>query len=352
MKASIIILSQSIQQPRVIKRIIELSFKYKFVNVYTFERELYQNLNSDLFDSYSNISIYKLGTIRNKFYIKRLYYYLLIVYYINKRNIFKKLDIYVFGQDLRFISIFSLRTDISYEISDIMWLYFKGFKRIFFQYLDYFLCYFSKKVFFTSKGYYLKYFSFLGVNKIEIRENKFNPFFKVSPILNVKIDKIRIVYVGAFRYTNIIKNLINSVVSRQNFILSFYGDGDVEIKKFIFKSSEKHSNIFYHGPFKNPDDLGEIYENANINFVAYDNTLDNEKVAMPNKFYESGFFNIPIVGSENTYLGRKILELDMGWSISPTKKGINLFLDAISINQIIEKSENIKKLNKDLFTEN
>ena len=58
-------------------------------------------------------------------------------------------------------------------------------------------------------------------------------------------------------------------------------------------------------PFKNPDDMEKIYSENNLNFVVYDNTLDNEKVAMPNKFYESGFFNIPIVCAENTYVGKK-----------------------------------------------
>lgn len=71
--------------------------------------------------------------------------------------------------------------------------------------------------------------------------------------------------------------------------------------------------------------------------------MDNERVAMLNKYYESGFFNIPIFVANNTYVSDRVLENKMGWSINTDENGISEFLDKISIDLIINCHRNIKK---------
>ena len=88
---------------------------------------------------------------------------------------------------------------------------------------------------------------------------------------------------------------------------------------------------------------------CNLNFVCYDNKLENELVAMPNKYYESGFFNIPIVCSTKTFLSEKVLENNLGWAINPDYDGLKLFIDGLTIKDIIEKHNEIQKLDKKLF---
>src|SRR5690606_21339287 len=97
------------------------------------------------------------------------------------------------------------------------------------------------------------------------------------------------------------------------------------------------------------DDLEGIYQENNLNFVVYNNTYDNEKVAMPNKFYESGFFNIPIVCAENTYVGRRVLELGMGWEIGIGYCEISNFLENLTIQDLTDCHNRIKQLDKRLF---
>jgi hypothetical protein len=162
-------------------------------------------------------------------------------------------------------------------------------------------------------------------------------------------DKIRIAYVGSFRYVNIIKDLISSIAGIDKFILNFYGDGSKSILEIIKNNAHAFDNIFYHGTFINPDGLEKIYSENNLNFVVYDNNLDNEKVAMPNKFYESGYFNIPIVCSKDTYVGEKVFQLKMGWVIDSTKQSIDYFFDNLSLDEIIKCHNRIKLLNKSLF---
>ena len=108
----------------------------------------------------------------------------------------------------------------------------------------------------------------------------------------------------------------------------------------------KYDNITFNGSFKNPDDLERIYSENNINFVVYNNTLKNEQVAMPNKFYESGFFNMPILCATNTYVGQRALDQGMGWIVDIDQKSIASFFDNLKIEDLIKTHESIKKLDK------
>src|SRR5690606_28797671 len=119
----------------------------------------------------------------------------------------------------------------------------------------------------------------------------FKPYDLVCPIKTIRTDKISIGYIGAIRYPNILEIMLKIVSNRTNLELNFFGDGGIEINNLIASYAKKYENINFYGAFKNPDDLESIYKIVNINFVCYDNKLENELVALPNKFYESGYFN-------------------------------------------------------------
>ena len=143
--------------------------------------------------------------------------------------------------------------------------------------------------------------------------------------------------------------MLKVVINNEKIILNFYGDGHKSIVKTMKESAQKYKNISFHGAFKNPDDLEKIYAENNLNFVVYNNFLDNEKVAMPNKFYESGFFNIPIVCAENTYVGKRVLEQNMGWTIGINYEDISSFFRKLKIEDIIKQHNEIKQLDKSFF---
>ncbi|SHN06865.1 hypothetical protein SAMN04488057_10629 [Cyclobacterium lianum] len=349
-ESEILVLVQSIEQPRVIKRIIELTEIYNKVYILGFSRSFYRDINSSLFANYSSIEILKLKSIPNRNFFFRVVYYFYFLFLLNFQ--FKKFNnIYCFGLDSRLLVFFSNNSKVIYEISDISWLYFSRPFKFFFSKLDYFLANLSYKVVFTSTGFYESYYSHLPLQRVLIKENRFRSFNKVQPILKLKSDVVRVAYVGAFRYTDIIKILINYFKNNPEKELRFYGDGYEDVVNFIKKHSEKYPNIYFFGPFKNPDHLEKIYSQNNINFVAYDNSLDNEKVAMPNKFYESGFFNIPIVVSKGTYVAQRVQEVKLGWCIEPNDEGIKMFFDSLSVSHLLKAHEQIKLLDKKQFYE-
>ncbi|WP_150452387.1 glycosyltransferase family protein [Arenibacter lacus] len=346
----LIILAQSLEQPRIVKRIIEKSFQFENIQVYGFKRTIHAVNNYGVLEDYPNVDVELVGTFSDNNYLSRVRGYARLLSIIHRNHGFKKKHLYVFGLDLRIISFLLFNSKIEYEISDIMWLYKPKLKRVFLKNIDAFLVSRSNRVIFTSKGFYDIYYKrYKNENQIVIKENKFKTYGKVQPIENIKSDTLRIAYIGAFRYTDIIENLIKVVGQKKDAVLNFYGDGSFYIVQIIKKNAMLHQNIHYHGAFKNPDDLQKIYSENNINFVVYDNRLDNEKVAMPNKFYESGYFNIPIVCADNTYVGKRVLELDMGWTTGITTKELSTFFNNLSITEIIKCHKNITKLNKELF---
>jgi succinoglycan biosynthesis protein ExoL len=349
MKDQLYVVAQSLQQPRVVKRIIEKSAEYKKVKVYGFKRDFYNVDNSAKLADYPNVEVIIIGLLRNEQYLHRLFLYLKLLFLLNVKTPFGRKEIYTFGLDLRFICCFFFNSDISYEIADIMWLYRPKTARKILSRIDFFLSKRSKQVIFTSEGFYRRHYAFLPEEQVLIIENRFKTYGKVKPLTHILTDKIRLAYIGSFRYANIIAGLIRVVQRHPEYELDFYGDGFADIVEGIKTAANTSPNVHYHGPYKNPGDLESIYANTNLNFAAYDNTLDNEKVAMPNKFYESGYFNVPIVCATGTFVGEKTIEMKMGWIIEPDEKSIEDFLGSISINDLVTCHERIKTMDRALF---
>jgi succinoglycan biosynthesis protein ExoL len=350
-KEEIIFLIQAFEQPRILKKIIEKSFEYKQVKVYGFTRKIHAVNNYSLLDDYDNIEYKILGEFTDKKYFNRLFYYIKLLWVIFKNHGFKKKLLYVVGIDLRMISTLVFNAKIDYVISDIVWLYYPKLQRAVFRVIDTQLAKRSRKVLFTSRGFYESHYAkYVTEEQVEITENKLATYGKVKPLDKIKNDTIRIAYIGAFRYTNIIENLLKTVINNDKLILNFYGDGFSEIVTLVKDSAAKYSNISFNGAFKNPDDLERIYQENNLNFVVYNNLLENERVAMPNKYYESGYMNIPILCATNTYVGKRAVDLGMGWMVDIDQISIANFFENLKMTDLEECHQRIKLLDKDLFS--
>lgn len=347
----LIMLAQSLEQPRIVKRIIEQSSEYRQVDVIGFRRQIHTVKNYDVLKNYKNITLKTIGSIPDGKYLRRIFAYLKLVFFLYGKYGIKPKKFYVFGMDLRIISALTLNKKIDYEISDILWLYKKPPLRNILMIIDRNLAQTSNTIVFTSKGFYLKYYNkYVSKEKTVIKENRFKTYGKVKPIPRVKNDRIRIAYIGAFRYGDIINSLLITVSKRDDIDLNFYGDGNGAVVVKMKKYADEYSNITYNGPFKNPDDLEEIYAENNLNFVVYNNTLDNERVAMPNKYYESGYFNVPIVCASGTYVGERVLRNGMGWVSDIGTNDISDFLNSITVEDLTIYHESIKKLDKAEFS--
>ena len=220
MDRHIIVFAQSIEQPRVVKRILELSDTYDKVTVYAFSRGIYEVGNYKVLEDQNNIEIVILGTLKDGKYLSRIALYLKFIGKIIKQYGFKSKPMYVFGLDLRMVTFGIPNAKVFYEISDIIWLYKTGTIKKVLSKVDAFLTKKSHSVTFTSEGFYKKYYNFLDPKKVVIKENKFKPYDRVKPIEKLNTEKLKVAYIGSFRYYDIIKSLIHVVSKHKNIELN------------------------------------------------------------------------------------------------------------------------------------
>ena len=100
-----------------------------------------------------------------------------------------------------------------------------------------------------------------------------------------------------------------------------------------------YSNVFYHGAFRSPADLPTVYDSFDITVSCYQVSSLNERIAEPNKLYESLFFYKPIVVSDGIYLATRVKELGCGYCIlADTEESIKDFVSSLEASQVKEVS--------------
>lgn len=153
-------------------------------------------------------------------------------------------------------------------------------------------------------------------------------------------DKIRFGFVGYYRYPDTVIRLARVIAEcYPNMEFHFWGTGPEQILSIVKKLVANHENIIEHGTFKNPDDLNRIYDTIDIVACNYDSMGANERIAEPNKLYESIFYNRPILVSTNTFLGKKVERMGVGYVLeSHSDDNIKQFLNTLNVSDIEKKS--------------
>lgn len=82
-----------------------------------------------------------------------------------------------------------------------------------------------------------------------------------------------------------------------------------EIKKI-------NENTQFIDHFDYPQEISRLYSKINVSFAMYDKTLNNSKIALPNKLYESIECEVPILVSSDTLVGDIVEERKIGVAIS------------------------------------
>ena len=198
----------------------------------------------------------------------------------------------------------------------------------------------------TSEGFIKYHFNGIKPDNVFLIENKLNP-----AILDVEAkdnksfckDKVSIGFVGGPRFDSVY-NFIDVFCKRfPNGSFHVYG-GPITAQ---FDKLRKHNNCIFHGFFKNPTDLPEIYSTIDVVVATYDVKFENVRYAEPNKIYEAIYFETPIVVSSGTFLAEKVNKLGIGYDINAMDENeIVEFINSLSADSIQEKICNARKIDK------
>lgn len=305
MSKKVVVLLPVISQPRLIKRVNELINLGNEVTVIYQERD-YFKLNK-LPDNCIKIPLIK---VENGRYLKRIFTTLMSIWRIIR--IRKTFDvIYAFSFDLLIVSLFITGKRRLYEIGDL-----RKINSIAYDTFYKFLLKKQNKIIVTSSefGKYLHKSYSVPWEKIKVIENKIE--LKVIEALpprkihNVSSDVVIIGVIGLLRYPQTI-DFIKAIVGTDRLIVHIYGAGSLlpEIMRYV-----DGKKVVYFGEFQYPNDLTRIYEKIDFSFVMYDSGELNVRLALPNKLYESIYFGKPLIVSSQTYLEKKVKQLDIGFS--------------------------------------
>lgn len=341
-----------LSQPRCHKRInafLDVGIPF---DVYAFDRGVY---SESVFKYPYKVKI--LGNVKDKERsIKRFY----LVYREIRRVLTsynkKEVVFYGFGLEICFY-LMLFRLKYIYEISDLLYTYFSNKNVVcIFRHLDKLIVRKSDLCIMTSGGFFKYLYPHRTNNRIEVIPNKMNSSInaKLSSFLEKTIctSKLSFAYVGAFRYPNTVFRFAKIIGEKYpNHTFHFFGDSIYT--PVVRELSEQYPNIIYHGSFKNPEDLVDIYNKIDIVVAAYDTKDINEQIAEPNKLYEALYFNKPIIVSPKTFLAEQVKKYDCGYSIDCTKdENIINFLDNIDQADVERIINTLTKLKKSNFVDN
>lgn len=352
--AKILVVTGSLTQPRVQRRIRSFSQAGHQVTVYGFDRML-QKANKFIPE---DVEIHFLGMLTGAgVNLKRLLLMFKAFGTLKNATRQKSYDvIYCFSFDSALIASFLGQRCIHfYEISDLM---FSGqhaglLSKIFCRLENRILIKFDTIVL-TSPwfGDELKRRVPEVNNKLFVIENKIPEEIAERfqrPAQPLKIDKsrpVRIGYIGLVKYVDCVYPFINEI-AKQPDKFEFHIFGNTQSGDF-FERCEGIRNIYNHGPFKNPDDLNKIYSQTDLVFTAYDNRDYNVRVAIPNKLFEAIFFGVPLVVSSKTALSERVINWQVGYVVDPSDNDYaKKFIDNFKVSELEKFALNCSQFPKE-----
>ena len=342
----VIFIVNSIQNQRCIKRISEFVSEGADVQVYAYSRQS---------ETYTNntFPIEIIGRLDNSLsYSKRFpILYRSIKYVVNKYRKSRCL-FYLFGLDIAMVfRLQCKREKYIYEESDLVHTYVNNsLLKCFLESVDKRIIKKSVKTVFTSEGFAIYHFGDKRPSNVIVIPNRLN-----SSILNLDYsspktmnqDRIRIGFVGKPRFKSVVNFAKVLCEYSDRFEFHIFG-GPILEEVDGFRALEKYSNYYYHGPFKNPDDLPKVYSSIDLVLSTYDIEYENVRFAEPNKIYEALYFETPIIVSNNTFLAQKVERLGIGFSVDPLNdEEVKALLRTLNTGTIQKKQVSCASINKD-----
>lgn len=336
-----------LSQPRCIKRVTSFVEQGYDCEVYGYNRG-----NYDVNKYPESIKVHVLSELKDgKEYLKKVKTY--------KKDICDIINAYK-NEDVIFYSFTFIGALILlcksrkyiYEIADVLYAYPK-FSKVekLLRLLDKRLIKKSVVTIMTSEGF--KHYYTIKSSNIVVIPNKVSKALKdVKRFpLQIESNNIRFGFVGAIRYDSVSRfaEVIGKYYPHYSF--EFYGKWlTLDTMEKVEKLTKSYSNIHFHGPYKSPQDLPKIYSELDVIVACYDVNSTNERIAEPNKLYESCLFCRPIIVSTDTYLAKRVNELNCGFSINASNEdSIKSFIASISANAIEHISKELSENNSNEY---
>jgi len=334
--------------PRFIKQINYFSRRGFNVSVVYFERSYLANLNSNIDES---VKLYLLGAIENGQYFQRVWVYIKSIFKLKKiLHEIQPNKVIVTNVDILFLlmlnNIKQYASDIIVEISDLRGYTFNNkITDKIQQYIDSILFkrYVSKLIL-TSPKFYEFYYQHKFSGEHFVLENKLLKTMLPKKLSKVKNKIFTIGVVGLLLDGKPHKALFEYVKDKAGIEVHIYGTGVYQDQAMEY--AQKYSNIKYFGGYDFFQDVSKIYASLDVIYMAYDTTKGdlNINLALPNKLYEAMYFKVPIITSQETYLGELVERYNIGACVKCCDKdSLSNILSNRNFNDFVENFDDIEE---------
>lgn len=127
---------------------------------------------------------------------------------------------------------------------------------------------------------------------------------------------IRIAFWGLIRNQAINEALIERLGGDERFELHYYGRAQGAMLEMLNHSTERFSNVFFHGEYA-PDDRLEMARNTDIIHNMYNKTDKTSHIAMGNKYYDGPLFYLPQLCTTGSLMGSLCEKYGIGLACDP-----------------------------------
>ena len=188
------------------------------------------------------------------------------------------------------------------------------------------------------------------VDSLEVRYSSFDGQFQKSKGIEERL--VVIGYFGLIRCSRSLDILLELLNNTEAFSLvirgKFIGIEDLQIKRLI-----DHKYVQYLGTYHSPDDLFHIYNDIDVSWICYPYSgldIGNWRWARTNRYYEAGYFQVPMIAAIGTVDSRNAEKYGIGWSVDLRDKSEAVkALMSITMDSIESKRSNYHSVRKESF---
>ncbi|HEV2547895.1 MAG TPA: hypothetical protein VGU20_11195 [Stellaceae bacterium] len=150
----------------------------------------------------------------------------------------------------------------------------------------------------------------------------------------------------------ILRNLAESLPEKVAIYVRGASNAGFDMDRFL-ADVQRLNNVTYGGPYRNPEDLPDIYNSIDlvwsIDCVAPDS---NSKWLLTNALYEAGYFGKPLLGIAGNAVGQFAKSRKIGWCIdTPVATQLVDFIKHLSAEDYEATCRAIETQQDELFTE-
>lgn len=165
-------------------------------------------------------------------------------------------------------------------------------------------------------------------------------------------DKIRIGYFGLLRCNRSIEILLDLAENSGKYHIVFRGIF-LGIDNALIERIKSSTAMSFHGPYLSPEDLKEMYRDIDVSWICYpysDRNVGNWQWARTNRYYESGYFQVPMIAASGTVDAKNVDLKGLGWSIDLSRPNrAKTVLRSITLEEVRKVKEIYSKINTSDF---